>query len=76
MAALLDDVRSTDPIVPEPALTKLGPSLPVPVPPSLDPAVGERIRGLLRDGDWESAASYAEMVMASVGINPEPKGGR
>lgn len=42
------------------------------VDPALDPEIAERIRALLREGDFEAAAAYAEMVMASVGI-PGPE---
>jgi hypothetical protein len=36
--------------------------------PDVDPEVGERIRALLREGDFESAAAYSRMVLDSVGI--------
>jgi hypothetical protein len=43
------------------------------IDPPLDPEIGERIRSLLREGDYEAAAAYAEKVMASVGIDPAPE---
>jgi hypothetical protein len=43
------------------------------VEPELPPEVAERIRPLLAAGDWRAAASYAEAVMASVGIDPAPE---
>jgi hypothetical protein len=44
--------------------------------PTLAPEVGERIRSLLREGDWQSAASYAEKVLDSVGIDERDASGR
>jgi hypothetical protein len=87
----LAEILTPDAVEPEPVRAMVGPEPVVdarersirnptdvidPVEPELPQEVAERIRALLREGDWQSAAAYAEMVMANIGVlGPDVRGG-